>query len=121
MIFCHCPQIITTFQLLVEVTVESPLRPGDKISVDLDPNFVRETLTNDLHGGPGRAPGKFRGKCVSFMGIVNLRPDSFTSMVEKKCEEESYSISRYQDGVYCKIVGVDTEAAKDAKISDETA
>ena len=94
----------------MEVTVKSPLGSGDKISVHLDPQFVKETLTTDLHGGPGRSPGKFRGKCKELYGICNLRPDSFTSMVEKKCDEDSFSVSRSQDGVYCKIVGLDIEA-----------
>ena len=88
----------------MEVTVKTPLGSGDKISVDLDPQIVKETLTT------GRSPGKFRGKCMSMMGIVNLRPDNFTSMVEKKCDEDSFSVSRSQDGVYCKIVGLDIEA-----------
>ena len=86
------------------MTVKSPLRPGEKISVDLNPQFVKDTLTT------GRSPGKFRGKVKPLYGIVNLRHDTFTSMVEKKCDEDAFSVSRSQNGVYCKIVGVDIQA-----------
>ena len=75
---------------------------GDNISIELDPHFVRETLTT------GQSD-KFRGKCKMLYGIVNLRPDTFTSMVEKN--KDSFSVSNLsQDGVYCKIVGVDIQA-----------
>ena len=88
----------------MEVTIKSPLEPREKICVDLDPQIIRETLTT------GRSPGRYRGKVKPMYGIVNLSLDKFTSMVEKECDEDSFSVSRSQDGVYCKIVGVDIEA-----------
>ena len=87
----------------MEVEVKSPLEPREKICVDLDPQIIRETLTT------GRSD-RYRGKMKPMYGFVNLSLDQFTSMVEKECEEDSFSVSRSQDGVYCKIVGVDIQA-----------
>lgn len=87
----------------MEIEVKSALEPREKIYVELDPQIIRETLTT------GRSD-RYRGKMKPMYGIVNLSLDQFTSMVEKECEEDSFSVSRSQDGVYCKIVGVDIQA-----------
>ena len=87
----------------MEVTVKGPLGPGDKISVDLETQFVKDTLsTGDSD--------KFRGKCKPLYGIVNSGSNTHTSMLEKKCDEDLFAVSRSQDGVYCKIVAVDIQA-----------
>ena len=85
------------------MTVKTPFASEDNVSVDLNLGFVKDTLTS------GRGD-KFRGKMKPMYGIVNLRPDSFTSLVEKDRPEHSVSISSSVNSVHSQIVGVDIEA-----------
>ena len=96
-------------KVLIEITVKSKIKFGDRVSVELDLDFVRDVLeTGDAD--------QFRGKWKALFGIVNMNKDSL-KMSPLPSQHHLKSFKNHVTDMNCRIIGLvmDVEGTHDTQ------
>ena len=96
---------------LIEVTVRSRIKPNERVTVELDLEFVRDILKT------GNSPGKIRGKYKALCGIVNKNGVS-EMLSPLPSQHHLTNFQNHASDIHCRIIGLamNVEGSYDPKV-----